>query len=305
MPRRKTNDGWLSEVEKLVKNEYTFLENYVNKETKISVVHNLCKNKYSVSPGAFLQGNRCPYCRSNRRKTTAEFKKEVYNLVGVEYSVISDYIGHHKPILLKHEKCGRTYSVAPSDFLKGRRCKQYYFNNCKKTNQEWLDQVKELAGDDYTFLEDYKGDNVKIRFRHICGSTHRVSPNNFINGTRCAACKESVGEANIRRFLTENDITFESQKSFKGLVLVKPLSYDFYLPNHNVLIEFQGVQHYQPVDLFGGEEGFKKQRIKDELKRRYAKENGLKLIEIPYTYNNYKKVKRLLETTMSNNYNAM
>ena len=302
MPRKRTNAEWLIEVKKLVKDEYTFLDEYINKETKIAVVHSLCGKTYKVAPGAFLRGNRCPYCRSNRRKTTDEFKKEVYQLVGDEYTVISDYTGHHKPISLKHEKCKRVYSVAPSDFLKGRRCKQCHFDECMKTNQEWLDQVKELAGDDYTFLERYKGDNVKIKYKHVCGHIHKVTPNNFINGTRCTACKESIGEANVRRFLTEAGMLFESQKSFKDLVVEKQLSYDFFLPNYNILLEFQGEQHYRPITFFGGEKAFKKQCVRDELKRSYAKEKGLKVIEIPYTHDTYEKVKMFLDTTMSKHF---
>jgi len=306
MPARKTNTQWVREVEALVKDEYTFLERYVNKSYKISVVHNVCETEYKVAPGAFLNGNRCPSCNPARRKTTEEFKEAVYQLVGAEYTVVSEYIGHHKPITLKHEKCERVYEVAPSDFLKGRRCKKCYFKSIMKTNQEWLDQVKSLTEDEYTFLEEYKGDTVKIKYRHTCGTVHEIKPNNFINGTRCPRCNQSKGEKFVETFLKKIEVAFETQKEFEDLRDINKLSYDFLLPDRGILIEYQGLHHYEPVDFAGrGAEWalkrFEIQKRHDEMKREYAKQKGYTLIEIPYSYNSYDKIEQLLNTTMFNN----
>lgn len=300
MARRKTNREWVSEVKELTGGEYTFLEEYINNREKIKVIHNKCKHEYRVSPKAFLRGNRCPNCNPARRRTTEEFKREVNQLVKGEYTVVSEYAGHHKPVTMRHNQCGRVYKVLASDFLKGRRCRECAFAKLRKTNEEWVSQVKSLVGDDYIFLEEYRGDNVKIRYRHSCGGSHEVTPNNFINGTRCPLCKESSGEAYIRRYLTEKGVPFESQKTFKGLVYKNPLYYDFYIPKYNVLIEYQGEQHYRPNPYFGGEEGYQKQRIRDNIKRDYAKDKGITLLEIPYTYDSYEKIESLLDTTMFN-----
>ena len=64
-------------------------------------------------------------------------------------------------------------------------------------------------------------------------------------------------------------------------------SYDFYLPELNCLIEYQGEQHYRPIKVFGGEERFKLQLEHDKIKKEYAEKNNFKLIIVPYTeYNN-------------------
>lgn len=62
MTKRKTNEEFKQEVYNLVKDEYTFLENYVNSKAKIKVKHNKCGNIYEVQPSNFLKGTRCPYC---------------------------------------------------------------------------------------------------------------------------------------------------------------------------------------------------------------------------------------------------
>ena len=60
------------------------------------------------------------------------------------------------------------------------------------------------------------------------------------------------------------------------------LPYDFYLPDYNILIEFQGEQHERPIKYFGGEKKFKVQKIHDQLKRDYAIKNNITLLEIWY-----------------------
>ena len=57
---------------------------------------------------------------------------------------------------------------------------------------------------------------------------------------------------------------------------------DFFLPKHNIAIEFNGAQHYKPIKLFGGEEKFIQQQERDMTLRLYCEQNKIKLIEIPY-----------------------
>ena len=66
MAYKKTNKEFLNEVKELVRNEYTFLEDYVNNKIKILCRHNKCGNEYLVSPNRFLSGRRCPYCSGKK-----------------------------------------------------------------------------------------------------------------------------------------------------------------------------------------------------------------------------------------------
>ena len=72
------------------------------------------------------------------------------------------------------------------------------------------------------------------------------------------------------------------------------MSYDFYLPDQNILIEYQGLQHYQPIDYFGGDDRFMVQQKHDQMKLDYAKEHGYNLIAIPYTEDTLAKIKKYL-----------
>ena len=111
-------------------------------------------------------------------------------------------------------------------------------------------------------------------------------------GSRCPICKESHGERKIRDYLTKNNIEFTPQKTFPKLMGIgkkrnKLLSYDFYVPSKNLLIEFQGEQHYRPVDFSSkdmeqAEKNFEKQQEHDKRKRKYAQQNKITLLEITY-----------------------
>ena len=64
----------------------------------------------------------------------------------------------------------------------------------------------------------------------------------------------------------------------------KPIEiyFDFHLPEKNLLIEFDGKQHFNSIKYFGGEEGFKKTKANDEIKNCFAKENNINLLRIRY-----------------------
>lgn len=89
-------------------------------------------------------------------------------------------------------------------------------------------------------------------------------------------------------------INYEYQKTFDDLRDDKLLSYDFCIPSKNILIEYQGIQHYQPIDYFGGNTTFKKQRNHDKMKLEYAKANNYNLIAVPYTKDTFSKIKKYL-----------
>lgn len=139
-----------------------------------------------------------------------------------------------------------------------------------------------------------------------CGNLVKVIGNNLTrqNGTTSCGCKKSKGEQIIATILNDNNILFEKEYYFEDLKTKDGhyLRFDFKI--ENVLIEYQGIQHYKAVNFFGGEEQFKIQQKYDNMKRQYCKEHGLILIEIPY-YDidkiNYLYLKEKIDNGKKNN----
>lgn len=105
---------------------------------------------------------------------------------------------------------------------------------------------------------------------------------------------QSSGEKKMQNILENKKINFIKEYEIKELndLYNLQLRFDFcmILRDRKILIEIQGQQHYEPVNFFGGEEKFKKQKKYDNLKRQYCKKNNIQLIEIPYwDWNNMEK----------------
>ena len=100
--------------------------------------------------------------------------------------------------------------------------------------------------------------------------------------------KASRGEIKIFQILQESGLEFAEEYSFPDLVsnTGRPLRFDFAVfdDQHNIdfLIEFQGIQHYEAKDKFGGYNGLRKQQYNDMRKRQYCRDHNIKLVIIPY-----------------------
>lgn len=122
----------------------------------------------------------------------------------------------------------------------------------------------------------------------VCGASLRNQ-----NTLSCGCLEESKGEMIIEQLLRELDIKFKKQFSFSDLKGDNSLlRFDFAILDNNkniqYLIEFQGIQHFKPIEYFGGEKRFNKQKEYDEKKKKYCQSNEIPLIEI--TYNQLKNL---------------
>lgn len=297
---RKDTDYFKNEVYQLVGDEYSVIGDYANTHTKITFKHMICGNKFDMSPHSFISGQRCPFCQHRSyRKTTEEFKEELFNLVGDEYVLEGEYINRHTKVNLRHEICGKIWNTTPSEVLSGYRCMHCYGNKLL-SQEEFEKRVYDQRGDEYSVIGKYINNSTKIVMRHNkCGCEWNVVPSVFLSKeSGCPKCNQSRGERKIEKYLCDNSIIYIPQMKYDGLVGVNniPLSYDFFLPKYNILVEYQGQQHEQPVTWFGGEEKFRRQQEIDKIKKEYAKEHNIELIEI--WYYDFKNIEQILESRL-------
>ena len=135
-------------------------------------------------------------------------------------------------------------------------------------------------------MNTYTNRREKALFIHNeCGHIFKASLNDIINGRKlCPNCetKYSSGATKIFKYLKNNKIQFETEKTFKDCRNKSLLRFDFYLNKYNTLIEFDGQQHFRPVDFFNGEEGFRLTQLRDNIKNEYCKNNNIPLLRISY-----------------------
>lgn len=143
-----------------------------------------------------------------------------------------------------------------------------------------------------TVLEDtgkrYHGDGSIIwKCKCECGNVIEVLASNLLrkkDSTISCGCKKSKGEKKLLDILYEEQITFITQKRFSTCIFPetgRQLVFDFYLPDYNMLIEYDGIQHFQEVK--GRKYTLAETKARDKYKDRWCKENNIILVRIPYT----------------------
>lgn len=284
------------------------MSDYTGSKNKVVVKCLNCMTTWEAIAENVLKRTGCPTCamtiKADKISSSKKLKPDVFyervrSLGGGDYEAISPYSSAKEKVWMKHVSCGLVYQVAPDEFNSGSRCPECArkVSVLRKTQAEFEEEVRELSGNDYLVLGTYVNWKTKVALLHVsCGSIIEIEPNGFIQGRRCSVCSRSNGERLIREVLDNSGTPYEEQKKFPDLKNKNNLSYDFYLPESDILIEYQGKQHYEPIAFFGGEENFKKQRINDELKRTYAKEKGLYLVEIPYQITSKEGIEKVLHS---------
>lgn len=219
-----------------------------------------------------------------KRKTNEVFLEQVYSAVGTEYTVLEPYTHARAKIKFKHNKCNREFLVTPHHFITdGSRC-PHCFGTPRKTDKQYQYEIDKLFEKQYTLIDTYTNtDDLLLHQCNQCNECWQIRPHNLLRGYGCPRCKSSKGEKLVRAYLKQQGVSFEEQKKFSDLVDVGQLSYDFYIKDSKVLIEYQGKQHFEPTKHFGGEESFKNRQRRDKLKKEYAESKGYTLVEVPYT----------------------
>lgn len=233
--------------------------------------------------------------KKSNKKTTEEFILESKNIHGNLYDYSkSKYSGADDDIEIICKRHG-SFWQRPANHLTGNKCPK-----CRNlhTTEEFIFNVSKKHGDIYDYsLVDYTHNRNKVKI--IC-KTHGIFEQKagiHMDGKGCPTCSSSKGELNIKKWLMDNNIKYESQKTFEDCVNPKTnyhLKYDFYLPDFNTLIEYDGKQHYVYIKEWTGDtkSEFENRQLKDKIKTRYAKNKKIKLIRIKYTIKSIDKILR-------------
>lgn len=265
----------LRDVNTDLANELEFVDNFISLDKYV-----VFKNRYGlirVKPNNLLNGNT-PTIQSSINKNEyflsmlKENNLEAYNSL----KMLGDYNGNKDKIEFEHE--GSIVYITPNQLLQG-----HYFTirSFSDKTSEWIKKAKVIHNNKY----DYSRFNYDEEFAKIICPIHGEFLQNksyHLQGCGCRQCNYSKGERSVSDFLIRNKINFTPQYQFKDCKNIKQLIFDFYLHDLNICIEYDGEQHFRPIDVFGGEDEYENTKIRDSIKTKYCEENNIKLIRIPY-----------------------
>lgn len=191
----------------------------------------------------------------------------------------------------KCSHCGQIFETRIKSVVRGntRSCGCLQKRNAQQLGYK---RFKDLTGKRFGLLVCLKSTDKKTEGGNYiwlckcdCGNFKEVSNSDLVSGqVSSCGCLHSKGEAKIKSILTQNNIKFEEQKSFKECRSEKNclLYFDFYLPNYNYCIEYDGPQHFFFTSGWNNEENFKKTQKRDQIKNQYCEQHNIKLIRISY-----------------------
>ena len=263
--------------------------------TKITIICPI-HGEFKQTLNDHKSGNGCQKCSKIRQceslKKSYEDHIDEFNMIHenkYSYPKHQDIINAKSKITIICPTHGE-FKQRINSHKRGDGCPQCHFDKQTTSYEEHIEECIIKHKGLYSYPKHQDIINSKSKIIIIC-PTHgefKQEINGHRNGSGCPICKTSKGELAIMYYLIENNIDFEQQQKFEKCVHKRQLPFDFYLPDLNILIEFDGEQHFKP-NGFGGKnkdktmKRFQLTRKLDMIKSTYCINNNIPLLRIPYT----------------------
>lgn len=242
--------------------------------------------------------NGCPQCsklrcKLNLLKDEEKYKEELFKAHGDSIKFIGPYRGALKHVKVQCNRCGKIWDAPATALLRER----FGCGNCSitlqhvaitKTQTQYEEELFDIYEGYIMCVGDYVNHITNIKHKCMdCGCEFESAPATMLGYRHCPGCGHNIskGEQIVRKWLDSHNIEYVSQKVFDDLIDTSYLRFDFYLPDYNLCIEYDGEQHFRPVIYSNSQDieySFYICKMHDHLKNMYCKDNNIKLIRIPY-----------------------
>lgn len=265
---------------------------YVNSKTHLIIICPI-HGEFLQTPTDHIDAKHgCPKCgkekaSAGRANGLVKFTEKANIKHGwfYDYNLIKEYINNKTPVPIVCPIHGM-FMQRPDSHLSGKGCTACGYTTVSEklamSNEEFIGISKLLFGDVLNYDKlDFNNQNDKITLECLEHGEFTTTPNEHINALRsCPKCPKSKGELALSRFF--NNCNIKHIREYR-IPTTPRYAYDFYLPDLNVLIEYDGVFHYRSVKELGGELALKQSKERDRIKNELAKELNIVLIRIHYS----------------------
>ena len=295
LAREETSERCRKDYVGCVFGELTVIEmlyRYKNEKTYCRCLCSCGKEHITSASSLTVGSSRSCGCRSGEFSWNTRGRTDLTGMVFGRLTVVEMLYGYNDGTQTYCKcacECGNETIVCVSNLLAGRTISCGCFEEEARYGRI---HHKDISGQRFGHLTvvdkaNCKGTNGGIIWKCICdcGNITYASYTELILGRKvtCGCSKYSKMELFIHDLLEEYKIPHISQARFQECRNIFPLPFDFYLYEHNTLIEYDGEQHARPIDFFGGEDGYIKRVTNDNIKNEYCRKNDINLIRLPHT----------------------
>lgn len=299
MAKAFTKEFVIKQFNDVHKGEYDYsLINYKNDETKIVI---LCKihGKFKQSPSSHKKGSGCPLCGrkkiglsqiNSKEKFVEKVNKIHPNSFSFEKTI---YQGAHKKLIVTCLKCKKDKKTSPVNLYYIEGCNCCTKRKPKLRIQDIIIRFNKIHDEKYDYSLIKKTNSSRSLIKIICphhGVFKQQIDTHLYKKSGCPKCKGSRGESRILRILNDKNIKYYYQYRVK--INNSYHYFDFYIPENNLIIEFNGIQHYNSIGFFGGDNALNIIQKRDKIKQKYCLDNKIEMLNIKY--NEFKQIEEIL-----------
>lgn len=286
MKKTFTTEEFIKKSREVHGNKYDYSKvEYYNSCTKVCII---CPEhgEFWQTPNHHLEGQGCKECGKKITKpklTTENFIKKAKSIHGNRYDYSKvEYVDMKTKVCIICPEHGDFY-ITPHNHLYGKKCAKCATNDRadkhRNKQEEVINKARKIHNDKYDYSKvTYTKMHDKVCI--ICSKHGEFwqSMANHIAGKGCPRCKESLLEMETEKIFLEKNILYEKQKQFDWLKYKRSMKLDFYLPEYNIAVECQGLEHFKSIPYFGGDKKFKLRKIRDDLKRKLCLEHNITIL---------------------------
>jgi hypothetical protein len=270
-----TRNEFINRSNEVHNNKYGYSEDFENQKTEVEVICPI-HDKFTIKPILHMSGKGCIECHKEYLKK--DYIKKANIVHNNKYTYLG-YVNTKKDVEIICPIHG-LFTQRASSHLSGNGCDDCVKDNLRSSNDKFI-KDSNITHDNFFTYENvlYIGNKNSVNITCPMHGNFTQRPNNHLSGQGCPKCNSSKGEKKVMKYLDENNIEYKDEMKFNKLGLKR---FDFYLPELNICIEYDGIFHYEAFDFIGGNETLCSIQESDRLKNQYCIDNNIDLIRIPY-----------------------
>ena len=308
-PRIKTND-FISISKNKHNNFYSYEKSvYTGNKNKVIITCPI-HGDFKQNAKYHMNGGGCPKCnigKGLRNKGKFKYKNnEFIEMCEKVHSNKYDYLEtKYKGVKNKVKVICPTHGlflVRAENHINGVGCNKCAYDEKKRNKSQLICELNKIHIFKYNYHITNNYISTKDKIEVVCPEHGKFIQELGVHlkGSGCTLCKtKSRGEIYIKKILENNKIKFIREKSFEKIESMKRLRFDFWLPELNTIIEYDGKHHFEPIEYFGGNKTFDKVKKNDKIKNLFCLDNNINLLRI--SYKDYKNIEKIINKKIIKN----